>query len=152
MKGQAKATDLFCIIMVILILGLFFTFIFPSFVDNIFNELAKSSAEVVGRQVSGLITLVASSLSDKTKLSTKFSEDIKYSLTIEQRAMTIIPHFKAGFAEKTSSTVLLGIELGKHSFDEISGLAITKNLVGSGDKSFTSSTQDSNFEYKVEKL
>jgi hypothetical protein len=125
MKAQGKAVDFLCIILGIIILGSFFFLIFPKFLDLVVGELVGSSAEVLARQSSGVITLLGAA-THNAKLSYEYSKQITYTIQIENRVIRVIPHYTTEFAEKAPYSVTIGIELGTKKIEDTHGIIARK--------------------------
>ncbi|MHA1852018.1 MAG: hypothetical protein ACTSUF_00745 [Candidatus Heimdallarchaeaceae archaeon] len=127
MKAQAKGIDLICILMCVVILLFFLLTVLPSFLDVVLTELVGSSAEVVARQSSGLITLLGATTYD-AQLSYRFAENVLYSVSIDGRTIKITPHYKTSFAEKSPATTTVGIELGTYTLEDVNGIKVVKTV------------------------
>jgi hypothetical protein len=126
-KAQAKVTDFLCIILLIAALAFLFSQVFPVFYEMIIKELIQSSAEVVGRQTSGLITLLGAATYD-AKISYQFSDNVKYTVNIDRRTIRITPKYETKIAEETPATVTVGIELGEYNLDDVFGIRAIKTI------------------------
>jgi hypothetical protein len=127
MKAQAKAVDIICILMVIVILFFFLSIILPKFLDVVLTSLVGSSAEVVARQSSGLITLLGAATYD-AQLSYKFAENVVYTVEVDSRTIRITPHYTTEFAEKAPATTTVGVELGKYTLKDVKGINVIKTV------------------------
>jgi hypothetical protein len=125
MKAQAKATDFLCIILGIVVLVFFFTTVFLNILDLVISELVGTSAEVLARQSSGLITLLGAT-THNAQLSYKYSEKVNYTINLENRVIEVIPHYTTEFAEKSPYKVAVGIELGTKRIEETYGIKVKK--------------------------
>lgn len=115
------------ILFVIILLITFFTVILPKFIDTITTQLIGSSAEVIAKHTSGLITLIGAASYD-ARLNHLFSENVKYTVEVEGRTLKIIPHFEVKYAEKSYAIVSVGIEISKSKIEKVRGIKILKSV------------------------
>jgi hypothetical protein len=125
MKAQGKAVDFLCIVLGIIILVSFFLLIFPKFLDLVVRELVGSSAEILAKQSSGVITLLGAA-THNARLSYEYSKEINYTVNIKNRVIGVIPHYTTEFAEKAPYNAAVGIELGTKKIEDTHGIIVKK--------------------------
>jgi len=93
-------------------------YFFTNFYSFIVNQLVGASPEVIARKTSGLITLLGAATYD-ARIYIPFHTDVGYNVQVEKRTLRIEATKLPSFAEKTPSTMPLGVDVGKTTLEGV---------------------------------
>lgn len=124
--GQAELIDIIGIFILIVGAVIFIALLLPSLISDIYGLLAQSSAEVVGRDLAGLITISAAAPNEiiiRKAFSTKHSYNVEIdSRLVQVKLLTVEYGMKGEAITKTA------IDNLRHQFDNVNYFKIRKFL------------------------
>jgi hypothetical protein len=128
MKAIATS-DTIGIVLVIFVLFLFFSQVFPKLISVITDNFSKASGENVARQLSGLIT-VSGAATYKIKIDYVPTTDHTYNIFMKDRTVKVTPIFTVNYAEKASSTQRFAVGLNDYEQEKVNHFVVEKNFDG----------------------
>jgi len=127
-KGSVLG-DVVGIMLVIVITFVVFTQAIPRIISTIGESVSKISAENVGRQLSGLIT-ISGAAAREIRIDYIPTTDQTYNTGIKSRTIKVKPNFKMTYAENASSTQPFAIDLIDYDQNNVNHFIIQKKFYG----------------------
>jgi len=111
-KAQAEITEIISLVAISIALVFFFLFVLPKFVDTMFQMIALASAQVVSRDLAGLITISGAA---PYKIDISYLQQAKYNVNIKDRIVSV-----------DDKTAKVGVDPSPSPFENVNYFEIKK--------------------------